>query len=112
MCSSGIREVLIKHPSPKFRAQNSEQTNFDLNAKGQCRRSREPAKVGERGKNGGVFASNAERQLGKASEALKQPNFDLSDGANGAQLDWQPDGAWIELSIERLWDSWVHAHQM
>ena len=34
--------------------------------------------------------------LGGASEALKQPNFDLSDRANGEQLDWQPDGAWIE----------------
>ncbi|MGM5101741.1 hypothetical protein ACS4XW_25885, partial [Escherichia coli] len=34
--------------------------------------------------------------LGEASEALKQPNFDPSDRANGEQLDWQPDGAWIE----------------
>ena len=39
--------------------------------------------------------------LGEASEALKQWNFDPSDGANGVQLDWQPDGARNELSIEQ-----------
>ena len=39
--------------------------------------------------------------LGEASEALKQPNFGLNDGANGAQLDWQPNGTWNELSTNR-----------
>ena len=34
--------------------------------------------------------------LGEASGALKQLNFDPSDRANGEQLDWQPDGARIE----------------
>ena len=34
--------------------------------------------------------------LGEASVALKQLNFDRSDRANGEQLDWQPDGAQIE----------------
>ena len=39
--------------------------------------------------------------FGAASEALKQPNFDPSNGANGVQRDWQPDGARNEPSIER-----------
>ena len=39
--------------------------------------------------------------LGEASEALKQPNFDLNDGANRAQLDWQPNGTWNKLSTDR-----------
>ena len=39
--------------------------------------------------------------LGEASEALRQPNFDLNDMANGAQLDWQPNGTRNELSIDQ-----------
>ena len=48
----------------------------------------------ERDERTGKFSqSMLNDNLGEASEALKQPNFDPSDGANGVQLDWQPDGA-------------------
>ena len=63
--------------------------NFDQNAEWQCRWSPKPAEAGERQKNVLDFANNANFE---ASEALKQPNFDLSNGANGAQN---------EVSIER-----------
>ena len=56
----------------------------------------------ERDKRTGKFSQTMPNgNLGEASEALKRPNFDLSDEANGAQLDWLPDGAWNDLSIER-----------
>ena len=48
----------------------------------------------ERDERTGEFSqSMLNDNVREASEALKQPNFDPSDGANGVQLDWQPDGA-------------------
>ena len=68
---------------------------------------------GERDERTGEFLQGMlNSNLGEASKALKQPNFDPSDRANGAQLDWQPDAAWTKLSLQRLWDLWVHMRQM
>ena len=51
----------------------------------------------DRDKRTGEFSqAMLNSNLGEASEALKQPNFDPSDRANGEQLYWQPDGARIE----------------
>ena len=48
----------------------------------------------ERDERTGEFSqSMLNDNVGEASEALKLPNFDPSNGANGVQLDWQPDGA-------------------
>ena len=51
------------------------QPNFDQNAKRQSRQSPKPAETGERRKNGGVFANNAEGQSWGSLESTKIAEF-------------------------------------